>query len=184
MLTQTIYNKKEKLFVLDGNKKKTIGIKPYNPLLDKNLAAYFSTKNNQSFLKLNGFINKAGEIIYDPIYKETLRDKKNMTIEDMTMYKSFQTTNKFLLGYKKKIPEYSIYNPNKSNLILPPIQKKKKNTVDKKKREIIDEADDESGNHSGSRSGSGEGDSGSGGDSGSDEHDKESNKESKKESDN
>ena len=182
---QTIYHKKERLFVLDGNKKKTIGIKPYNPLLDKNLAAYFSTKNNQSFLKLNGFINKAGEIIYDPLYKETLRDKKNMTIEDMTMYKSFQTTNKFLLGYKKKIPEYSIYNPNKNNLVLPPISKsKKKNTVDKKKRDVIDEADNESGNHSGSRSGSGEGDSGSGGDSGSDEHDKESNKESKKESDN
>ena len=184
MMTKTIQHKKERLFVLDGNKKKTIGIKPYNPLLDKNLASFFSTKNNQSFLKLNGFINKAGEIIYDPIYKETLRDKKNMTIEEMTMYKSFQTTNKFLLGYKKKIPEYSIYNPNKSNLILPPIQKKKKNTVDKKKREVIDEADDESGNHSGSRSGSGEGDSGSGGDSGSDEHDKESNKESKKESEN
>ena len=182
---QTIYHKKERLFVLDGNKKKTIGIKPYNPLLDKNLAAYFSTKNNQSFLKLNGFINKAGEIIYDPIYKETLRDKKNMTIEDMTMYKSFQTTNKFLLGYKKKIPEYSIYNPNKNNLVLPPISKsKKKNTVEKKKRDVIDEADNESGNHSGSRSGSGEGDSGNGGDSGSDEHDKESNKESKKESDN
>jgi len=184
MLTQTIYNKKEKLFVLDGNTKKTIGIKPYNPLLDKNLASYFNSRNNQNFLKVNGFINKAGEIIYDPVYRDTLRDKKSATIDDATMYKSFQTTNKFLSGYKKKIPEYSIYNPNKNILVLPPIPKNKKQITIDKKKDVIDEADDESGNNSGSKSGSGEDESGSGGDSGSDEHDKESNKESNKESEN
>ena len=187
MLKQTTYNKKEKLFVLDGNKKKTIGIKQYNPLLDKNLASFLNSRNNQNFLKLNGFINQAGEIMYDPIYRDTLKDKKNATIEESTMYKSFQTTNKFLSGYKRKIPEYSIYHPNKNYLVLPPIQKKKSNTVDKKK-DTIDEADDESGNNSGSRNE--EDDSGSGGgDSGSDEqennnNDRESNKESNKNSGN
>ena len=40
MLTRSIFNKKEKSFILDGNKKKTIGIKQYNPLLDKNLASF------------------------------------------------------------------------------------------------------------------------------------------------
>jgi len=183
MFTKTIYNKKEKLFVLDGNKKKNIGIKQYNPLLDKNLASFFNTRNNQNFLKLNGFINKDGEIMYDPIYRETLKEKRNLTIDDSTIYKSFQTTNKFLSGYKtkKKIPEYSIYHPNKSNIVLPPIQKNRRlNTVDKNK-ETISEADDESGNRSGSKSGSG--DSGSGNEnSESDNNDKDSKKESNKDS--
>ena len=183
MLTRSIFNKKEKSFILDGNKKKTIGIKQYNPLLDKNLASFFNTRNNQNFLKLKGFINNAGEIMYDPIYRDTLRDKKTIVIDENAMYKSFQTTNKFLFGYKKKIPEYSIYHPNKSNIVLPPIPKnKKQNTIEtEKKKDTIDEADDESGGNSGSRSrsGSGSGDSGSGGaDSGSDNNDKESNKES------
>ena len=123
--------------------------------------------------------------MYDPIYKETLRDKKTSTIDESMMYKSFQTTNKFLSGYKKKIPEYSIYHPNKNNLVLPPIQKNKKQSSIEKRKDVIDEADDESGNNSGSKSGSGDDESGSGnGDSGSDEHDKESNKESNKESEN
>ena len=183
MLTRSIFNKKEKSFILDGNKKKTIGIKQYNPLLDKNLASFFNTRNNQNFLKLKGFINNAGEIMYDPIYRDTLRDKKTIVIDENAMYKSFQTTNKFLFGYKKKIPEYSIYHPNKSNIVLPPLPKnKKQNTIEtEKKKDTIDEADDESGGNSGSRSrsGSGSGDSGSGGaDSGSDNNDKESNKES------
>ena len=185
MFTRTIYNKKERLFVLDGNKKKTIGIQQYNPLLDKNLASFFSSKNNQNFLKSKGFINKEGEIMYDPIYKDSLKDKKNnLIIDDSTFYKSFQTTNKFLYGYKnkKQIPEYSIYHPNKNNIVLPLISKsKKQNIVGKNNKEIISEADDESGNNSGSKSNSDANDSGSGsgaGDSGSDNNDKESNKES------
>ena len=185
MFTRTIYNKKERLFVLDGNKKKTIGIQQYNPLLDKNLASFFSSKNNQNFLKSKGFINKEGEIMYDPIYKDSLKDKKNnLLIDDSTFYKSFQTTNKFLYGYKnkKQIPEYSIYHPNKNNIVLPLISKsKKQNIVGKNNKEIISEADDESGNNSGSKSNSNSdaNDSGSGaGDSGSDNNDKESNKES------
>ena len=185
MFTRTIYNKKERLFVLDGNKKKTIGIQQYNPLLDKNLASFFSSKNNQNFLKSKGFINKEGEIMYDPIYKDSLKDKKNnLIIDDSTFYKSFQTTNKFLYGYKnkKQIPEYSIYHPNKNNIVLPLISKsKKQNIVGKNNKEIISEADDESGNNSGSKSNSNSdaNDSGSGaGDSGSDNNDKESNKES------
>ena len=56
---------------------------------------------------LKGFINNEGEIIYDPFYKETLRDKKNIIKEikedtNTNIIKSFQTTNKFLFGYKKK----------------------------------------------------------------------------------
>ena len=191
MFTKTFYNKKERLFVLDGNKKKTIGIRQYNPLLDKNLASFFSSKNNQNFLKSKGFINKEGEIMYDPIYKDTLKDKKNnnLLIDDSTFYKSFQTTNKFLSGYKnkKQIPEYSIYHPNKSNIILPLINKNKKNhTVEKNNKEIISEAEDESGNNSGSKSNSDANDSGSGaGDSGTDNNnDNDNDKESNKESDN
>ena len=64
--------------ILDGNKKKTIGIKQYNPLLDKYLFSYFSSENNKNFLKLNGFIANDGEIIYDPIYRETLGFDKTM----------------------------------------------------------------------------------------------------------
>ena len=186
MFTKTIYYKKERLFVLDGNKKKNIGIQQYNPLLDKNLVSFLSSKNNQNFLKSKGFINKDGEIMYDPIYKETLKNKKNSLVDDSTFYKSFQTTNKFLFGYKnkKQIPQYSIYHPNKSNIVLPAINKnKRQSTIDNKNnKEIISEAEDESGNNSGSKSNSDANDSGSGaGDSGSDDNnDKESNKESEK----
>ena len=74
ILTEANQRRKEKLFVLDGNTKNNIGIKPYNPLLDKNLASFFSTKNNQIFLKLNGFIGKNGEIMYDPLYRDTMQN--------------------------------------------------------------------------------------------------------------
>jgi len=193
ILTQTMYNKKEKSFVLDGNKKKDIGIKQYNPLLDKNLASFFNTRNNQNFLKLKGFINNEGEIIYDPFYKETLRDKKNIIKEikedtNTNIIKSFQTTNKFLFGYKKKIPEYSIYNTmNKyNNFILPPItpNKKQQNTIENNnKKDIINEDEDESGSRSnadksGSNSGIEDDDSGSDNNNEKDEKD-ESNKNSK-----
>ena len=155
MIEKAKQRKKEKLFILDGNKKSS-SIKPYNPLLDKNLFSYFNSTNNKNFLKLNGFINNDGEINYDPVYRETLGFSK--------LEKSFQTTNKFLFGYKRKDPSYSIYNPSKNDLVLPPISQIKKQPSIDKKRDTIDEEDNESGSGSGSGSG---GDSGSGSGSGS-----------------
>ena len=152
LLTEANQRKKEKLFVLDGNTKNNIGIKPYNPLLDKNLASFFSTKSNQLFLKINGFIGKNGEIMYDPLYRDTFQNNhsryRNNIIENKILfsnsveknnkrdnnnnktikYKSL-TTNRFLFNFKKS-PGYSIYNGNgKSTLILPSIssEKRKKN---------------------------------------------------------
>jgi len=163
MITKANQRRKEKLFILDGNTKKNSIIKPYNPLLDKNLVSFFNSRNNKNFLKINGFINKDGEINYDPVYRETLGFSK-ISKDEKDIYKSFQTTNKFLLGYNKKSPYYSIYNQTKNNtLILPPITQIKKQPTVEKKRDTIDEEDNESG--SGSCSGSGG--SGSGDDDGS-----------------
>ena len=159
MLTEASQRKKEKMFVLDGNTKANIGIKPYNPLLDKYLFSYFNSENNKNFLKLNGFIANDGEIIYDPIYRETLGF-------DKTMNKVFGTTNKFLFGYNRKNPGYSIYNQAKEPLILPPIKQGKRKPSPKKKRSTINEESNESGSGSGSGSGDDSG-SGSGDDSGS-----------------
>ena len=163
MITKANQRRKEKLFILDGNTKKNSIIKPYNPLLDKNLVSFFNSRNNKNFLKINGFINKDGEINYDPVYRETLGFSK-ISKDEKDIYKSFQTTNKFLLGYNKKSPYYSIYNQTKNNtLILPPITQIKKQPTVEKKRDTIDEED----NESGSGSGSGSGGSGSGDDDGS-----------------
>ena len=153
MLTEANQRKKEKLFILDGNTKTNIGIKPYNPLLDKNLASFFSTKSNQLFLRINGFIDKKGEILYDPIYRDTLnntnsRYNKNNNFEKTIIYNSVErkknnknkansnhkkikykslTTNKFLFGFRKKSPGYSIYNESKKNtLVLPFISPEKR----------------------------------------------------------
>ena len=153
LLTEANQRKKEKLFVLDGNTKNNIGIKPYNPLLDKNLASFFYTKSNQLFLKINGFIGKNGEIMYDPLYRDTYQNNhsrytKNNIFENKILfsnsvekknknknknnktikYKSL-TTNKFVFNFKKS-PGYSIYNESgKNTLILPSIssEKRKKN---------------------------------------------------------
>ena len=159
LLTEANQRRKEKLFVLDGNTKNNIGIKPYNPLLDKNLASFFSTKTNQLFLKINGFIGKNGEIMYDPLYRDTFQNNhsrynKNNIFENKILfsnsveknnknenknhlnktikYKSL-TTNRFLFNFKKN-PGYSIYNESgKNTLILPFIssEKRKKNNFSK-----------------------------------------------------
>jgi len=155
ILTEANQRKKEQLFILDGNSRKSEVIKPYNPLLDKNLVSFFSSRNNQNFLKLKGFIGKAGEIMYDPIYRETLitstnprntrvnyfgmgnkqmfnslqkrkKNKKNKIIDKNMKYKSM-TTNKFLYGFRRKSPGYSIYNETRrSKVYLPPITQEKK----------------------------------------------------------
>ena len=155
ILTEANQRRKEQLFILDGNSRKSEVIKPYNPLLDKNLVSFFSSRNNQNFLKLKGFIGKAGEIMYDPLYRETLitstnprntrvnyfgmgnkqmlnslqkrkKNKKNKSNDKNFKYKSM-TTNKFLFGFRRKNPGYSIYNETRrSKVLLPPITQEKK----------------------------------------------------------
>ena len=155
ILTEANQRRKEQLFILDGNSRKSEVIKPYNPLLDKNLVSFFSSRNNQNFLKLKGFIGKAGEIMYDPLYRETLitstnprntrvnyfgmgnkqmlnslqkrkKNKKNKSNDKNFKYKSM-TTNKFLFGFRRKSPGYSIYNESRrSKVLLPPITQEKK----------------------------------------------------------
>ena len=162
MIEKAKQRKKEQLFILDGNKKSS-SFKPYNPLLDKNLFSYFNSTSNKNFLQLNGFINKDGEINYDPVYRETLGFSKLLNKDEKDSQKCLQTTNKFLFGYKRKEPSYSIYNESKNELVLPPISQIKRQPSIDKKRDTIDEED----NESGSGSGSGSGGSGNGGDSGS-----------------
>ena len=170
LLTEANQRKKEKLFILDGNTKTNVGIKPYNPLLDKNLASFFSTKNNQNFLKMNGFLGKNGEIMYDPLYRDTFQNTNTNTrfnknyFENKMInnslnqkrsgphkkikYKSM-TTNKFLLGFRRKSPGYSIYNESrKSGVVLPSIspenKKRKHFLINKNKKEIKEEKSEES----------------------------------------
>ena len=118
ILTEANQRRKEKLFVLDGNTKNNIGIKPYNPLLDKNLASFFSTKNNQIFLKLNGFIGKNGEIMYDPLYRDTMQNtnsnynsiyNKYNNIDSKLIYNSVQRK-------KNKKPKEDNNHNNNNNL--------------------------------------------------------------------
>ena len=118
ILTEANQRRKEKLFVLDGNTKNNIGIKPYNPLLDKNLASFFSTKNNQIFLKLNGFIGKNGEIMYDPLYRDTMQNtnsnynsiyNKYNNIDSKLIYNSVQRK-------KNKKPKEDNNHNNHNNL--------------------------------------------------------------------
>jgi hypothetical protein len=184
ILTEANKRRKEQLFVLDGNSKTKEVIKPYNPLLDKNLVSFFSSRNNQNFLKLKGFIGKGGEIMYDPIYRETLitntnprntrvnnfslgnkrmfnsiQNKKNKKIKDnkknkKLKYKSM-TTNRFLYGFRRRSPGYSIYNQTgKSGIVLPPITQEKKlvkklGSKEKEKKKIIESGSEESGSRSG-----------------------------------
>ena len=169
LISKANQRKKEKLFILDGNSKKANIVKPYNPLLDKNLYSFFNSQNNKNFLKVNGFIKQNGEINYDPIYRETLGFSKFGKKEDNDINKTFQTTNKFLIGYKKTNKGYSIYNETKSSgVVLPPIEQSKRKPAEEKNGNTINEEENESGSGSGgSGSGSGSGDdSGSGSGSG------------------
>ena len=165
LISRANQRKKEKLFILDGNSKNPNVIKPYNPLLDKNLHSFFNSQNNKNFLRVNGFIKQNGEINYDPIYRETLGFSK-FGKDDKDVNKTFQTTNKFLVGYKKQNKGYSIYNENKSSaVVLPPIEQNKRKPAEEKNGNTINEEENESGSGSGG-SGSGSG-SGSGDDNGS-----------------
>jgi hypothetical protein len=164
LLVQANLKKKEKSFILDGNKRQNLVILPYNPLLDKNLGSYLNSKKNINYLQEKGFIGKDGKIIYDPTYKETLgsETKKNITnvlqrirLNNLSKNKEIREnsniTNKFLVGYKKKSPGYSIYNRNQKNSIkLPPINLKNRVSIETKANTNIiiekPEEDDENNN--------------------------------------
>ena len=141
LLIEANQKRKENAFILDGNTKRDMILKPYNPLLDKNLGTFLNSKNNKNFLQINGFVGKDGKIIYDPTYRETLgfnsknRANKYRSIPNIKLSKvktkKFKTvanaTNKFLAGFRAKSPGYSIYNQRKAkNKLLPPIHLKNK----------------------------------------------------------
>ena len=169
ILIEANKRKKEKSFILDGNNKKNMIIKPYNPLLDKNLYSYLNSKNKRNFLKNKGFIGKNGKINYDPIYRETLRGElsqrnynslqNNIKLQQLPKNLNFKSqeksTNKFLVGYRIKSPGYEVYNERqKKKTILPPIYNKRQPLpVKKDKKEIIEEKSEEEASNMGSRSG-------------------------------
>jgi len=141
LLIEANQKRKENAFILDGNTNRDMILKPYNPLLDKNLGTFLNSKNNKNFLQINGFVGKDGKIIYDPTYRETLgfnsknRANKYRSIPNIKLSKvktkKFKTvanaTNKFLAGFRAKSPGYSIYNQRKAkNKLLPPIHLKNK----------------------------------------------------------
>ena len=72
-INQFEISKKEGQFKLDCDNKIKSKYKEYNPLLDNNLNPYFSIDSNEQILKNGGFITDKGFIVYDTIYKESLR---------------------------------------------------------------------------------------------------------------
>ena len=179
ILIEANKRRKEKAFILDGNNKKNMVIKPYNPLLDKNLYSYLNSKNNINFLKSKGFIARNGKINYDPMYRETLRSdinqrnynsiqNSNIKLQQLPRNLKYNSsekpTNKILVGYRIKSPGYEVYKERqKKKIILPPIHNKKQLLpIKKNSKEIIEEkTEEEASKGSGSRdvsdSGSGEG---------------------------
>ena len=127
--------KKEYFFILDCNNLNEIKLKLYNPLLDKFIYSYVYSSQQKNFLKTNGFINHTGKILYDPVYRDSTGNTKNEKfVEDeedlyktchdfklnnnckmkekecLDRYKNInERQNKYLVGYKKKKPEYDIY---------------------------------------------------------------------------
>ncbi len=174
--------RKERNFILDGNDIKIKKLKFYNPLLDKNLSSYLNSKSNKNILQSNGVIGKDGKILYDPTYRDTLgfnslRNKKynfvfnsdpNRKIKNNknNIFNSFANkTNKLMVGFKNKIPGYSVYISKKKNIcgnkiILPIIKRNHANNLKNEyyttKNKIIVEKSEESGsigeNDSGNRS--------------------------------
>ena len=183
ILLEANKRKKEKSFILDGNNKNQMIVKPYNPLLDKNLYSFLNNKNNKNFLKHKGIIGKNGKIMYDPLYRETLGFDKNknrnyysipnvpnLKLNELSKDKKLKSpqkpTNKFLVGFRIKSPGYSIYNERqKKNVVLPLIAPKKPiENFKRNKKEIIEEKSEDdmssnlaSGNGDISESRSGEG---------------------------
>ena len=129
--------KAESRFVLDCSNSTKSRYREYNPLLDKNLNPYFSTSTNRKALKNGGFINKDGNLLYDPVYRDTLGsqpkrkkgepvDPKDLmsSINDIKVSQDMNALGKDpqeeakkksavlpikLKSYKFKFPEYSLY---------------------------------------------------------------------------
>ena len=91
----------------------------------------------------------------------SIQNKKNKKIKEnkknkKMKYKSM-TTNRFLYGFRRRSPGYSIYNQTgKSGLVLPPITQEKKlvrklgsKEKEKQKKKIIENGSEESGSRSG-----------------------------------
>ena len=182
LLSDIDKRRKERNFILDGNDIKIKKLKFYNPLLDKNLSSYLNSKSNKNILQSNGVIGKDGKILYDPTYRDTLgfnslRNKKynfvfnsdpNRKIKNNknNIFNSFANkTNKLMVGFKNKIPGYSVYINKKKNIcgnkiILPIIKRNHANNLKNEyyttKNKIIVEKSEESGsigeNDSGNRS--------------------------------
>ena len=145
--------KKENKFILDCNNKNVIKLKLYNPLLDKHVFSYLKKNANKDILKIKGFINNKGKLLYDPVYRESLIVNKNekfiknekelyQTCHDFKTKNNFkmkenecldryknknEKLNKFVIGFKKKRPEYEIYLRNIKSNKLPIIFQKQKN---------------------------------------------------------
>ena len=105
--------KKEGKFKLDCDNKIKSKYKEYNPLLDKNLNPYFSSKSNEKTLKKGGFITDKGFIVYDNIYKDSLRlflkSKKSEKVKNeelLNIINEFKISNDF--NNKEKSAEEEI----------------------------------------------------------------------------
>ena len=165
IIAEANLKRKERSFVLDGNNKSNMIIKPYNPLLDTNLGTYLNSKANKSHLQEQGIIGRNGKIMYDPLYRETLgfraqKSPKNVyqnirahkLSKSKKMKQKANATNKFLAGYRVKSPGYSIYYQRQKNKVfLPPINMKKETIQQVYKKIVIEEnSEDDSGINEGS----------------------------------
>ena len=165
IIAEANLKRKERSFVLDGNNKSNMIIKPYNPLLDTNLGTYLNSKANKSHLQEQGIIGRNGKIMYDPLYRETLgfraqKSPKNVyqnirahkLLKSKKIKQKANATNKFLAGYRVKSPGYSIYYQRQKNKVfLPPINMKKETIQQVYKKIVIEEnSEDDSGINEGS----------------------------------
>ena len=79
---------KENGFVLDCINKQKSTMKDYVSLYDYHLKTFFSSEMIRKNLQTKGFINSEGFIMYDPIYRDVMREKnkkkkKKITDEEM-----------------------------------------------------------------------------------------------------
>ena len=152
LIEHAIKKKKEYKFILDCNNKNVKKLKLYNPLLDKHVFSYLKKNGNKDILKVKGFINNKGKLLYDPVYRESVMINKNEKIikNEKELYKTchdFKTKNnfkmkekecldryknkneklnKFVIGFKQKRPEYEIYLHNIKYIKLPIIMENNK----------------------------------------------------------
>ena len=159
IIAEANLKRKERSFVLDGNNKSNMIIKPYNPLLDTNLGTYLNSKANKSHLQEQGIIGRNGKIMYDPLYRETLgfraqKSPKNVyqnirahkLLKSKKIKQKANATNKFLAGYRVKSPGYSIYYQRQKNKVfLPPINMKKETIQQVYKKIVIEENSEDDG---------------------------------------